>query len=237
VILKFLKSKYTRYASCLTVLVLFFTFALVGSAFGIVMLDKNIRGDTGDTATGGGDAGIRESSCVQAKYPKITDEPAFAKAIDSYINSIAPKSPLNNLGTYFVSGGKKSGVSPAYIVALAQKESTFGQKGIATNGSHNSFGRKAGRTQPSVEGWYAWPTWEDSLSTTKNGYEDIAAYIKRGYMEGEITGKKLDTIELIKTVYCPDSGPDRCADTNYVSNVKSTIDKINKIAGGAVTCE
>ena len=200
-----------------------------------VALEKKAEGLPNDTGT----PVATSNACISPIYPNITNENVFAKAINSYINQNAPKAPLNSLGSYFVGGGKKSGVNPAYVVAIAQHESTFGQFGIANNGGHNSFGRKAGPKQPSVNGFYAWPTWEDSLSTTKSGYDDISAYIKKAYIDGGLGLGKLDTIEKISVVYCPPTGPDKCANTQYIADIKSSMNKIIDIAKkeNGVQCE
>lgn len=180
----------------------------------------------------GEDAGVRANSCTTPFYPKVIDELGLAKAIDDYIPDSAP---LNGLGKDFVAGSKKSGTNPAHIVAIAEAESTFGQYGIATNGGHNAFGRKATSSQPSVGGYYAWPTWAMSLNSNNPKYEDISAYIKRRYID-----EGLKTIEKISAVYCPpqSSGDaDYCKNTEYVKNIYSFMNKIYEKAGSAVECK
>ncbi|PIR98790.1 hypothetical protein COT87_02895, partial [Candidatus Collierbacteria bacterium CG10_big_fil_rev_8_21_14_0_10_44_9] len=136
--------------------------------------------------------------CMEALLPNILDGDGLATAIDTYIHQTVPGSPLENLGNEFVKSGVQYGINPMYVVALAQKESSLGTKGIATNGGHNSFGRKAGSGQPSLGGFYDWPSWKDSVSTAHD--DNQFAFLKRVYID-----EGFNTIAKIREKYCPNS--------------------------------
>jgi hypothetical protein len=177
-----------------------------------------------------GDAGVRDTTCTSPRYTDIKDETAYAKAIDELIPN---NSPLNGLGSSFVSGGKAAGINPALIYAIARKESSFGTAGIATHGTNNSFGRTTTGDQPhvSINGrkWYKWSSWEGSLATDD---DTEAAYIKRVYLS-----KGKDTIQDIMYTYAPPSENDT---DGYIDQVYDWIDKLvkkaNEISPGAVNC-
>lgn len=215
---------------------LFFSVALLCNTFPAKVLDFfgvincNLEASKTSLSLGNEDAGIRESSCASPLYPNIVNETAYAKTIDSLI----PKnSPLHGLGQYFVAGGKKSGINPAFIYSIARKESSFGTAGIATEGTHNSFGRTATENQPHLlingRRWYKWETWNDSLYTTKSGYEDEPAYIKRRYVD---EGKK--TIKDIMYTYAPPSENDT---EGYIAQLYSWIEELNTKADRAIVCK
>jgi hypothetical protein len=91
--LKLLKSKYTRYVSCLVVVTIFFTFAFIGGTFGITMLGINLGLDTGTSGTTTGDDSL----------DGVKDIPDSLKPI-------------------FTAAGNKHKVSPAFIAAIFWKE-------------------------------------------------------------------------------------------------------------------
>lgn len=180
------------------------------------------------------DAGVREGVCVGALYPRINDEDAFARAIDEFIKESEPKSPLRGMGDSFVDGGKKSGISPAFVASIARKESSLGTAGIATRGTKNSFGRTATARQPHIfigdRRWYRWSSWRASLSSTEE--DDQPSFIKRRYID---EGYK--TISDIVHKYAPPSENNTEA---YIQQIYSYIEEINqkalKINPNAISC-
>ena len=176
-----------------------------------------------------GDAKVRVDSCTTGEYPNITDEKAYADAINKYIKKHASgSSPLQGMGSYFVAGGKAAGVNPAYVVTIAEKESSFGT--AIPGSSHNSFGRTSTSSQPHVvvngRNWYKWDSWAASLSTSSDTEFD---YIKRMYID-----KKLTSIHDIVYKYAP---PSENATDKYIKQVISWMNEINTMAGSAVTCK
>lgn len=180
----------------------------------------------GSLGNKGGD-GKKTDLCTTAEYPNITDEAGYASAINQFIKDHGgSSSPMSGLGADYVAGAKKAGVSPAYIVTISLKESSFGTAGIALNGSHNAFGRKASSSQPDVDGWFKWSSWKASLNSTEDTEAD---YIKRKYID---EGKK--TIDDIVPTYCPKE--DNCDTDGYIEEIKGWITEINELAGEAVDC-
>jgi len=191
---------------------------------------------TGSSSTKeGGDAGVRDNSCTGLFYPNITNESAYAESINEFIKKRKSNSPLNGLGDYFVSGGKKSGINPSLIVAHALKESTLGTAGIATRGTHNAFGRKATDSQPGVElssgRWYKWSSWRASLDSKE---DDHPTYIHRQYISGDGLFKETKLKPYISH-YCPKS--DNCNTDLYVDQIQQWMQEIADGSNGGVTCE
>lgn len=206
---------------CLAFFVLGFI-SLVG--IGVFALNNS---DSFDTATGG-DAGVRDNSCTGLLYPNITNEASYAAAIDDFITD---SSPLNGLGKYFVSGGKKTGINPALIAAQAKKESSFGTAGIATKGTNNAFGRTATQSQPGIvigsRKWYYWSSWAASLDSNE---DDEPTYIKRTYIDKRgITNLK----DYVYT-YAPPTENDSNA---YMEQLQDWMQQIADNSNGAVTCQ
>jgi hypothetical protein len=79
------------------------------------------------------------------KYPAITDDAAFAAAIDKYIKDVHPDSPFIRHGADFVSLGKAANVNPLLAVAQGQLESQLGTTSYARQ-HKNAFG--LGGTSP-----------------------------------------------------------------------------------------
>jgi len=201
-------------------------FAMVGLA-GLVALGMFAANNGGSiTSTTGGDAGVRDNSCIGLLYPNITDEAKYAAAIDDYIPD---NSPLNGLGKYFVSGGKKSGINPALLVAHTQKESSFAtcSNCVASKGGYNAFGRRATSSQPNIDGWYKWSSWVASLDSNE---DDEPTYIKRVYIEKRNITNLTDYINT----YAPPTENDTAA---YILQMQQWMQKITDKATGAVTCQ
>lgn len=209
-------------------------FAMVGLAGMVALGVFGLNNSDSITNTTGGDAGVRDNSCTGLLYPNITDEAKYIAAIDEYIPD---SSPLNGLGKYFVSGGKKSGINPSLIVAQAKKESSFGTAGVATKGINNAFGRTATSSQPNMSIcnkfgecrlWYKWSAWWASLDSTE---DDEPTYIKRKYIE-EFGITNLD--DYIAR-YAPAS--DGNDPISYTQTVRQIMQQIADKSNGAVTCQ
>lgn len=183
--------------------------------------DNGINKPTGQgsTAFGGGD-------CVSPTLPNISDKKKFAEGIDDYIKTLQPRSPLNGMGNLFVDSGVGSGVNPAFIVALAQKESQFGTAGWAAENANNPFGRTASssqpqKTSPTGRAWYSFSSFQEAI-------KEHGPYIKRVYLD-----KNAKTVEAIMERYAPRAENDT---DKYISQVKQWMDKITTLAGTGVDC-
>lgn len=158
------------------------------------------------------------------EYPTNADE----KKMTDYINSIIPSgSPLHNLGKNFVSSGKAGNKNPLFIAFFAQKESSWGTKGIATRDTFNPFGRTATSSQPHVticndEGecrnWYKFASWEAAVN-------EQGPYLKEVYQD-----QGLHTIQGIINKYAP---PNENDTQTYIAEVRNFISSHTQKANGA----
>jgi len=176
-------------------------------------------------ATGTGGPVVYSDDCNTPRLPRIVDENGFAEAINQYVAKGPTSSPLRSLGVDFVKGGVQFSVNPAYIAAIAKKESSYGTEGIATRGTFNAFGRKAGENQPHVElngvKWYRYESWQQSLYGQPE-------FIKRRYLD-----RGLDTFEKIIEVYAPRSENNTA---KYIQDMHKYVGEIMALAGSAVRC-
>lgn len=180
--------------------------------------DSDLVKPTGEYAAGSG-------GCISPLLPTITNQDGLARAIEAYITQRVPSSPFAQGGSAFVSAGIASGVNPLWIVTIAQKESSFGTKGIATKGTFNAFGRTASNDQPAVvingRRWYKYPSFIESLP-------DQAAYLKRVYLD-----KGLKTFREIVTKYAP---PEENDTEKYIKDIETSIGKLVSLAGDSLAC-
>lgn len=147
---------------------------------------ESVSGPNANAASG-------EANSYPLRVPYISDGAKLATAIDAYIQSKNPNSPLKGLGKYFVQGGMRAGINPLLVVAHAQQETGFGKNGSGiASGSNNSFGRSATNKQPGVvtsRRWYQWSSFQASLyaptfpaSGAIDQPDDIFQYIARRYV-------------------------------------------------------
>jgi len=183
---------------------------------------------------GPGDTPPSDSNkCHALVYTNIIDEAKYAQAIDKYIKNTFPGSKwldeMNNKpGTYVVSGAKSENVNPALVACIGAHESALA---TGTNYGHNSFGRRATKSQPHVTtstgDWYAWPSYKASLVAG----DSEANFIKVTY----IKGFKVTDLASFIHIYAPSS--DGNDEGGYASFLKSCMDKINNYAGNAIDCK
>lgn len=185
-----------------------------------------------DISSSNPNAPAGEAGSYPIKVPVIKDPAKLAAAIDQYIKSKSPESPLNGLGKYFVEGGMRAGINPLLAVAQSQKESTFGTKGIATNGSNNAMGRRSSSTQPNVNMWYKYESWAKSLyadSFPASGKveqpDDWFQYIARVY------SANLDSLDSFANKYAP---PSQNKTAEYISAIISFTNEMLTIAGDSI---
>ncbi|MCX6811555.1 MAG: peptidoglycan DD-metalloendopeptidase family protein [Candidatus Berkelbacteria bacterium] len=149
-------------------------------------------------------------------YPSGSNEQAMA----SYINSIIPSgSPLRGMGDHFVATAKAGNKHPLFIAHFAQKESSWGTTGIATNGSNNPFGRKAAKGDQSVGGFKKFNSWEAAI-------DDQGPFLKIVYQD-----LGYHTIDQIINRYCPTD--DGCDTQGYIAQVRNFISSNIAEANGA----
>lgn len=194
-------------------------------------------GELGISSSGGGSGG-GAGGCYSLDASPVDNPNELAEAINEYVAGKAPaNSPLRGLGEEFVTGSQRADINPFFLVAIAQKESSFGTAGVATNGSRNSFGRTATEDQPHVETyqestdkwrlWYKYDSFAASLDG--EGEEDQPTYMRRVFVED----KGLSTVEDVMNVYAPSSENDT---DMYVEQMNGWIDEMVDKAGDSVAC-
>ena len=138
---------------------------------------------------------------------------ASAKSLDAYLRRY--KSPLAGLGSVFVAEGKRNGINPALLVAIAGAESSFGK---ANSGSHNAWGWGPGRD---------FPSWQAAISA-------IASGLRTGYFNEGRT-----TIQQIGAKWAPQGAANDPTNlnSNWVENVRKFYRELGagSPVGGAVS--
>ena len=215
------------------------------SQFSKVMVD-NIKNNL--SFIPGNDRSENGNSSHILTYPGITDEVAAAQAIDDYLSSNFPASPLIGLGKYFISGAKKSNVNPFLALGHVTVENGAGTASggwhKTTPPSYNAFGREANpKTQPyvtyvtssgKVRTPYRWPSWEASLDGTSTDSDDWFMAIRRNYLN-ESGPYYSTTFEKYMSHYAPNS--DGNDENSYISKLKKVIDDVTSglsITGGGI---
>lgn len=164
-------------------------------------------------------SGTSGNACQSLALPQISDNTAFAAAIDNYIKANSVSSPLAGMGTNFVNAGTQYGVNPAYVVAIAQKESSLGVAIPA--GTYNAWGRTAAAGQPASGRWYQYTSWAQAV-------DQQTSFMKTRYLD-----QGLVTIDQITPTYAPPTENDTAA---YIVQMQQYISSIINLAGGAVSC-
>ena len=168
-----------------------------------------------------------DTACIGIYYPTVNDEAALGVAIDDYIKSLNPRSPLIGKGATFVQAGKKHGVNPMLTVNIARMETIFGKTGSGLPCSNNPFGIKARRGRPVCGRYAQYPSFEEAIFDQ--------ALLIRGYIDNR--GAK--TIFDVMKIYCPPvfvPGDGTCNTNQYVENMKKWIQLVIDRAGAALAC-
>jgi N-acetylmuramoyl-L-alanine amidase len=184
----------------------------------------SLSGPNSATGTSGGNYPV--------KVPLIKNPKKLADAIDSYIKSTAPTSPMNGLGKYFIQGGMRAGINPLLAVAQSQKESGFGTAGISLNGSKNAMGRRATSRQPNVNLWYKYDSWEASLYAAAypasggiDQPDDWFQYVSRVY------AAQLTNLHDFAYKYAP---PSENKTEQYIKDVTTYSNNVIKLAPDSI---
>ena len=124
-----------------------------------------------------------------------------AAQIDAFL--VAQGSPMVGTGDTFVAAAGAYGVDPAFLVAIAGAETSFGRLLYSQDGdqcTYNAFN------------WFYGPTWPTSDFIS---WEDAIARVAAGLGGDLYYGCRLYSVDAIAPKYCPDGTAD------WVANVKS----------------
>ena len=117
-------------------------------------------------------------------------------------------SPMTGTGATFVAEGRAHGVDPAFLVAIAGAETSFGEFLYSENGdqcTYNAFN------------WFFGPTWPQS---DFGSWDEAIARVAEGLSGPLYYGVGLYSVDTIAPRYCPDGTG------NWVSNVTSFMTQL-----------
>jgi murein DD-endopeptidase MepM/ murein hydrolase activator NlpD len=168
------------------------------------------------------------NGCFATTAITIRNSGKLADALERYVENHQPDSPFANLGEALVSGAKQENVNPMLLVGIAQKESMLGTAwGSNSPDSYNAFGRRANESQPSIDGWYRYDSWEQSLEGGTD-FDDIPNYIRRVFIENGAV-----SIEEFVNQYAP---PEQNDTQLYRHQLRQSIEEMIELAGDSIRC-
>ncbi len=139
-------------------------------------------------------------TAVLGAAPAASASPTAAQ-IDDFLAT--QSSPMTGEGDTFVAAGRQNGVDPAFLVAIAGAESSFGRFLYSEGGdqcTYNAFN------------WFYGPTWPQSdFASWSEAIERVA----QGLAGSLYYGSGLYSVQAIAPRYCPDGT------ANWVANVTS----------------
>ena len=145
-------------------------------------------------------------AAVAGAFAPVAAAAPDAARIDDFL--AAHDSPMTGTGAVFVAEGREHGVDPAFLVAIAGAESSFGQLLYSENGdecSYNAFN------------WFFGPTWPQS---DFGSWDEAIGRVAQG-LAGELYyGAGLYSVEAIAPRYCPDGT------SNWINNVTSFMTQL-----------
>lgn len=178
-------------------------------------------------------------------YPNL-DATKMADAIEKFIDKHASSSPMKGTTKYAVASAKKANINPFLAYAHSLKESGLGTTTISgaqvkIHQGHNTFGRTASSSQPSVpEGtvagkpanWYMWPTFQasvdysDSSNTPDNTDDNRDDWYE---YDRDVFSTELNKgITAYISRYAPPSENDTTA---YIKQMQGYLDEMAMYAG------
>ena len=106
------------------------------------------------------------------------------------------QSPMVGAGDTFVAAGQANGVDPAFLIAIAGAESSFGQFLYSKDGDQCTF---------NAFNWFYGPTWPQSDFSS---WDEAISRVAAGLSGGLYYGDGLYSVDAIAPRYCPDGTDD-----------------------------
>ena len=173
-------------------------------------------------------------------YPNL-DAAKMADAIEKYIETHAPNSPLKGTSQKAIASAKKANINPFLAYAHAMMESSLATTTvegaqIKLQQGHNAFGRTATDSQPHVveadRNWYMWTSFEASVDAEAEENKNVDSGDWFSYDRAVFS----DEIDQGMTAYAnryapPDDGNDTAG---YIAFMQSALDEMAGYAGASV---
>lgn len=173
-------------------------------------------------------------------YPNL-DAAKMADAIEKYIETHAPNSPLKGTSQKAVASAKKANLSPFLAYAHAMMESTLATTDvpgaqIKVHQGHNAFGRTATDSQPHVveadRNWYMWTSFEASVDAEAEENKNVDSGDWFSYDRAVFSDEIDQGMAAYANRYAP---PDDGNDTEgYINFMQGALDEMAGYAGASV---
>jgi hypothetical protein len=163
---------------------------------------------------------VLAAAVAGAVAPAAAAAPGAAQ-IDAFL--ALHDSPMTGAGQAFVAAGQANGVDPAFLVAIAGAESSFGQYLYSQGSDQCTF---------NAFNWFYGPTWPESDFAS---WDEAIARVAAGLGGDLYYGAGLYSVSAIAPRYCPD-GTD-----NWIRNVSAFMSALGgdpadtRLPGGPAT--
>lgn len=162
-------------------------------------------------------------------YPGAEPED-IKDCLDQAIQSISKNSPLK--GEWFARAGKNHNINPAFLIAIANKETSLANNGIDYTQSSNHYinGKRVGGRYNigNINNKSGDPIFID-YNSFEDGIEGLAAYLDTGYFNYTGTGGPVKDLRGIAYIYCPpkpDQFGNACDTEKWIQDVTNTINRV-----------
>ena len=149
-------------------------------------------------------------------YPTGTSPSDAGICLDNYLKSKRPSSPLVGQGKIIAEAGQRTNINPAFLLAIAGQESSFGTVNGGNPNKENYFNTKCSSNMQGtcVGGYQHFPSIEVAINEHANLLNRV--YFSQG----------LNTIEAIANKYCPPSDSPLCPE--WPGNVTKIFNEITQ---------
>ena len=174
-------------------------------------------------------------------YPNL-DAAKMADAIEKYIETHAPDSPLKGTSQKAVASAKKANLSPFLAYAHAMMESTLATTDepgaqIKVHQGHNAFGRTATDSQPHVveasRNWYMWTSFEASVDADADENKNVDSGDWFSYDRAVFSDEIDQGIAAYVAKYAP-NGDGKNDEQYYIGIIQDALDEMAGYAGASV---
>lgn len=180
-------------------------------------------------------------------YPNL-DAAKMADAIEKYIETHAPDSPLKGTSQKAIASAKKANINPFLAYAHAMMESSLATTTvegaqIKLQQGHNAFGRTATDSQPHVveadRNWYMWTSFEASVDAEAEENKNVDSGDWFSYDRAVFSDEIDQGMTAYANKYAPPKDPaDKGKGGNdteaYIAFMQGALDEMAGYAGASV---